>query len=172
VTVLGDGGAGGDRGDGRDRGGGDRDGRDGGDRGGLACSFCGRSAGDVERLVAGGARAGTAICGGCLHLALETLEAHAEPSPLSTIGVRELRNQVAAVVRRAAGGERIVVTVDGRPMAQLAPLTPAGQPTLADLAATGLLDAPQKARPLAPPSAEDLAVDVRLDRVMDELRGR
>jgi antitoxin (DNA-binding transcriptional repressor) of toxin-antitoxin stability system len=76
------------------------------------------------------------------------------------------------VVRRAAGGERIVVTVDGRPMAQLSPLTPPGQPSLADLAATGLLDAPLKARPSVAPDAEDLAVDVRLDRAMDELRGR
>jgi prevent-host-death family protein len=138
----------------------------------LRCSFCGRPELDVERLVAGGARPGTFICDECLAVAFDILEEHAAPSPLSTIGVRELRNQVAAVVRRAAAGERIVVTVDGRPMAQLSPLTPAGQPTLADLAATGLLDAPLKPRPGAPPPADDLAVDVRIDRVMDELRGR
>jgi prevent-host-death family protein len=139
---------------------------------GRHCSFCGRSADEVDGLVAGGARDGTSICDGCLGIALDILEEHAKPSPLSTIGVRELRNQVAAVVRRAAGGERIVVTVDGRPMAQLSPLTPAAQPTLADLASTGLLDAPLKPRPTAAPAAEDLAVDVRLDRAMDELRGR
>ena len=40
------------------------------------------------------------------------------------VGIRELRNQVAAVVRRAAAGERVVVTVDGRPVAQLGPLEP------------------------------------------------
>src|SRR5213592_4960645 len=42
------------------------------------------------------------------------------------VGIRELRNDVAAVVRRAAAGERITVTVDGRPVAQLGPLEPAG----------------------------------------------
>ncbi len=41
---------------------------------------------------------------------------------LERVGVRELRNSVAAVVRRAAAGERLVITVDGRPAAQLGPL--------------------------------------------------
>ena len=35
----------------------------------------------------------------------------------------------AAAVRRAGGGERIVITVDGRPVAQLGPLEPAPAPT-------------------------------------------
>ena len=40
------------------------------------------------------------------------------------LGVRELRNQTAATVRRAGGGERILITVDGRPVAQLGPIDP------------------------------------------------
>jgi len=90
------------------------------------------------------------------------------------LGVRDLRNHVAAALRRAESGERIVITVDGRPVAQLGPLRPdRGAPTLADLAATGLLEPPRVDRaavvdadPVDPP------VDVRVDRILDELRGR
>lgn len=96
-----------------------------------------------------------------------------ESIPAESIGVRELRNNVAAVLRRAAAGERITVTVDGHPVAQVGPLDPLGRPTLDDLVATGLVVAP--ARPgVAPPEPApiDLPVDVRVDDVLDDLRGR
>ncbi len=92
---------------------------------------------------------------------------------VESIGVRELRNNVAAVLRRAAAGERIVVTVDGVPSAQLGPIEPTTAPTLEDLVATGLVHAP--ARPTqepAEPAPIDLAVDIRIDDVLTELRGR
>jgi prevent-host-death family protein len=87
------------------------------------------------------------------------------------VGIRELRNQVASVVRRAADGERIVVTVDGRPAARLVPLEPVGEPTIDDLVAAGLLRGSQ--RPDRPPVPDpiDVPVDARVDRVLDELRG-
>lgn len=89
------------------------------------------------------------------------------------VGIRELRNQVAAVVRRAAAGERVVVTVDGRPVAQLGPLEPlGGAPTLDDLAAAGLIEPPRRPDRPGEPPPEDLPVDVRLDRLFDQLRGR
>lgn len=87
------------------------------------------------------------------------------------VGIRELRNQVAAVVRRAEGGERIVVTVDGRPAARLVPLEPEGEPTLDDLVAAGLVRGPQRVDRPAPPEPADLPVDARIDGVLDELRG-
>ena len=86
--------------------------------------------------------------------------------------MRELRSNVAAVLRRAAAGERIVVTVDGRPTAQLGPIEPAGRPTLEDLVATGLVQAPVTDRAVEDPQPIDLAVDIRLDDVLAELRGR
>jgi prevent-host-death family protein len=85
-------------------------------------------------------------------------------------GIRELRANLAAVVRQAGAGQRVVVTVDGRPVAQLGPLAPTGAPSLAELAASGLLDPPRRSRP-TPPDALDAAVDVRLDRILDEVRG-
>jgi prevent-host-death family protein len=41
---------------------------------------------------------------------------------VETIGVRELRNDTAAVLRRVEGGETLTVTVSGRPVAALVPL--------------------------------------------------
>ena len=86
------------------------------------------------------------------------------------VGIRELRNDVAAIVRRAAAGERVVVTVDGRPVAQLGPLEPAGAPTLDDLIASGHVVARRRS-PGPPPDAEDAPVDARSDWILDDIRG-
>ena len=90
---------------------------------------------------------------------------------LARIGVRELRAHVAALVRRAATGERIVVTTDGVPVAVLGPLQPTGGAvTMDDLIAAGLLVPPGAGRPEEPEPAR-LPVDTRSGRVLDELRG-
>ena len=91
---------------------------------------------------------------------------------IERVGIRALRNNVAAVVRWASRGERVVVTVDGAPVAQLGPLEATPRVTLDDLVAAGLVDPPgRRDRPPAP-EVEDAAVDVRPDGVLDELRGR
>jgi prevent-host-death family protein len=87
------------------------------------------------------------------------------------VGIRELRNNVAAVVRRAAAGERIVVTVDGVATAQLGPLSPDGAVTLDDLVAAGLAQPPGRTDRPAVGAVEDVAVDIRTDDVLDDLRG-
>ena len=96
------------------------------------------------------------------------------PEGLAKVGVRELRANVAALVRRAASGERIVVTTDGVPVAVLGPLVPAaGSVTLDDLVAAGLLVPP--GRPgdrVEAPDPVQVPVDTRSSRVLDELRGR
>lgn len=88
------------------------------------------------------------------------------------VGIRGLRNQVAAVVRRAAAGERVVVTVDGRPVAQLGPLEPdrAGV-TVWDLAAAGLVEPPRRPDRPAAPAPLPVPADVRVDRLLDHARG-
>ena len=40
---------------------------------------------------------------------------------MPTIPQRELRNNVSDVLRRAEGGERFTITVNGRPVAELGP---------------------------------------------------
>ena len=95
---------------------------------------------------------------------------HVYSSLVDQIGARELRANLAAVVRQAGAGERVIVTIDGRPVAQLGPLEPTGAPSLEELAASGLLEPPRRARPPAP-EAVDAAIDIRLDRILDEVRG-
>lgn len=90
---------------------------------------------------------------------------------MERVGVRELRNQVAAIVRRAGQGERIIVTVDGTPVAQLGPLEPSGEPTIDDLAAAGLVRLPGRADRPSAPAPFGVPVDVRLSSVIAELRG-
>jgi prevent-host-death family protein len=41
---------------------------------------------------------------------------------MSTITVRQLRNEVSEIVRRAESGEELTVTVNGRPAARIVPL--------------------------------------------------
>jgi prevent-host-death family protein len=90
---------------------------------------------------------------------------------MDRLGVRELRNNVAAVLRRAGAGERIVVTVDGVPAAQIGPLEAPAATTVDDLVAAGLARPPGRRDRPQEPQAEDVPVDMRADGVLDELRG-
>jgi prevent-host-death family protein len=44
---------------------------------------------------------------------------------MAEVTIRELRNRGGAVVDRVAAGERLTVTRDGRPVAELRPIRPA-----------------------------------------------
>ncbi|KLR61255.1 prevent-host-death family protein [Actinobacteria bacterium IMCC26207] len=92
---------------------------------------------------------------------------------MDRIGIRQLRSEVAAQVRRASAGERIVITVDGRPVAQLGPLEPTdAKLTLEDLAARGqLLLARRSDRP-PPEFSMPLWAGTRIDQLVREVRGR
>jgi prevent-host-death family protein len=88
------------------------------------------------------------------------------------IGIRELRANAAGAVRAAGGGDRLIVTVSGTPVAQLGPLEASdAQPTLAHLVAAGLVVAPRRSDP---PDLERVVpawAGVRIDRLLSELRG-
>jgi prevent-host-death family protein len=89
------------------------------------------------------------------------------------MNVRTLRSNLAQALRRAEGGERIVVTVAGRPVAQLGPVEgePGRGPTIDDLVARGLLlRARRDDRP--PPSlVVPLWAGARIDKLLREIRG-
>ena len=51
------------------------------------------------------------------------------------VGLREMRQNASELVRRAESGERLTVTVSGRPAAILGPLTPASWREWDDIAA-------------------------------------
>ncbi|MBI2711009.1 MAG: type II toxin-antitoxin system prevent-host-death family antitoxin [Actinobacteria bacterium] len=87
------------------------------------------------------------------------------------VGIRALRAGLAAALRRAEAGERLVITVGGRPVAQLGPLEAAGAHlTIDDLASRGLIvRARREDRP--PPDVRlDPWPGFRLDRLVAEVR--
>ena len=45
---------------------------------------------------------------------------------MTEVTIRELRNHGGEVVDRVAAGERLIVTRDGRPVAELRPVPPSG----------------------------------------------
>ncbi len=95
-----------------------------------------------------------------------------ETHGLDRVGIRQLRNEVSGLVKRAGAGERIVITVDGRPMAQLGPLGSTDRPSLDDLAAAGLVDSPRRQGALDDVAPLAVPADVGLDRLLDQIRGR
>lgn len=89
------------------------------------------------------------------------------------LGIRELRGRLTSLVRRAGSGERIVITIAGRPVAQLGPVEPTtSQVTIDDLAARGLLEPARRGdRPTDPGTRIDTWTGGRLDRALREVRG-
>ena len=92
---------------------------------------------------------------------------------MQRIGVRELRNATSQVVRRAGAGERIIVTVDRVPIAEIGPIgRTAEAPTIDDLIATGRVLArqtatrPEPAQPVRAPGGRSTS------EVLDQLRDR
>ncbi|NLV54195.1 MAG: type II toxin-antitoxin system prevent-host-death family antitoxin [Acidimicrobiales bacterium] len=85
--------------------------------------------------------------------------------------MRTFRAQAATYLRRAEAGERIVVTVAGRPVAQLGPLDPGdGAPTIDDLAARGLIVPARRSDRPGPDLRLDPWPGTRLDRLVAEVR--
>ncbi|MBV1893086.1 MAG: hypothetical protein KUG57_03500 [Ilumatobacteraceae bacterium] len=87
-----------------------------------------------------------------------------------TLGVRELRSELASVVRSAAAGERTIVTSGGHPVAQVGPLD-ADAPDLARLISAGSVIPPRRTSEWRPPAPVTVWAGVRIDQVLRELRG-
>jgi prevent-host-death family protein len=92
---------------------------------------------------------------------------------MDKVGIRELRNYASAIVRRARSGERIVVTVDGLPVAQIGPLDQDGaERTLDDLVAAGQVLQPRSRRPLQPAAPIHISSGRTTTEVLREHRDR
>lgn len=87
--------------------------------------------------------------------------------------MRELRTNLASALHRAEGGERLVVTVGGRPVAQLGPVEADRDQgaTIEDLAARGLLVLSRRADRPPPDLTVPLWAGARIDRLLREIRG-
>ena len=89
-----------------------------------------------------------------------------------TVGVRELRGDLAGFVRRAQTGERITVSVSGEPVATLAPIQGAGREvTIHDLIAVGLVVAPRRRGAFRHRTPVAVWTGTRIERVVRTLRG-
>ncbi len=84
--------------------------------------------------------------------------------------MRELRAGLAEAIRCAEGGERTVITVGGRPVAQLGPLD-ADAPNLERLIGSGAVLPPRRFSTWRPPEPVAVWAGVRIDQVLRELRG-
>jgi prevent-host-death family protein len=89
---------------------------------------------------------------------------------MDTLGIRELRAGLADAVRRAATGQRTIISSNGRPVAQLGPLDESA-PELQQLIASGALVAPRRLGRWRAPDAVPVWSGVRIDRALRELRG-
>jgi len=89
------------------------------------------------------------------------------------LGIRDLRTNLTSLVRRAGAGERVVITIAGRPVAQLGPVEPpTAQPSIDDLVARGLLEPARRGdRPADPGVLVDSWTGRRLDHALREVRG-
>lgn len=90
---------------------------------------------------------------------------------MASVGIRELRSALTAYVRRAQAGERVIVTIDGTPVAQLSTAgSDTGRITIDDLVARGAVIAPRRSGGFVPSEPLILAPGVRIDRALSEVR--
>jgi prevent-host-death family protein len=87
------------------------------------------------------------------------------------LGIRDLRANAAVNVRRATAGERITITVGGRPVAQLGPLDAGADASVDALIASGQLLAPRRVDASSRVAPIPVFAGARLDRLLRELRG-
>lgn len=96
----------------------------------------------------------------------------AQPSTRERLGIREFRGRLTSLVRRAGTGERIVITIAGRPIAQLGPVEPASAVvTIDDLVARGLIEPARRGDRPPPDVVVDSWTGRRLDHALREVRG-
>jgi prevent-host-death family protein len=92
---------------------------------------------------------------------------------MERIALRELRNQASRVVRRARAGERLIITVDGVPAAEIGPVREAERATsLDELIATGAVVVARTRTPPPPPKPARVPSGRSSSDVLAELRER
>jgi antitoxin (DNA-binding transcriptional repressor) of toxin-antitoxin stability system len=90
---------------------------------------------------------------------------------MATIGMREFRSALATYMRRAQMGERVVVTVDGTPVAQLSAMgADLAGVTMADLVARGAVSAPRRRGDWVADEPLILYSGARIDRALSQVR--
>ncbi len=90
---------------------------------------------------------------------------------MAHIGIRDLRSSLSTYIKRAHAGERIIITIDGQPAAQLAGLgADSDGATLADLVARGAVLPPRRRGDWVPSEPLVLYSGARIDRALTQVR--
>lgn len=90
---------------------------------------------------------------------------------MAELGIRDLRADLAAHVRRAANGEASIITVNGRPAAVLTRLDSRPITDLAALIASGAVLPARRTDGATATGTVAVWGNVRLDRLLGEIRG-
>lgn len=89
----------------------------------------------------------------------------------SHLGIRQMRAEASSVVRRAGAGEHLIITIGGRPIACLGPLTGLyRQVGLQDELALGLIIAPRRTGGWLPRDPVPIWMDLRFDHLLRSVR--
>ncbi|MFV2064498.1 MAG: type II toxin-antitoxin system Phd/YefM family antitoxin [Chloroflexota bacterium] len=92
---------------------------------------------------------------------------------MDSVTIRELRNDVSRIVRRVGAGERLIVTSNGVPVAEIGPITRrAEQRTLEELIEAGAVIPPRTRAKPQPAQPVVFKGSRTTDEILDELRGR
>ncbi|MGA1035822.1 MAG: type II toxin-antitoxin system Phd/YefM family antitoxin [Ilumatobacteraceae bacterium] len=87
-----------------------------------------------------------------------------------TLGVRDLRRDLAAVLRRARHGESTIVSDRGQPIAVIRPID-TDSPGMEQLLASSAVNAPRRLGAWRPLSPVRVWSGTRIDQALRELRG-
>lgn len=90
---------------------------------------------------------------------------------MAHIGIRDLRSALSTYIKRAHSGERIIITIDGTPAAQLSGLgADTTGITMADLVARGAVLPPRRRGDWVPGEPLVLYSGARIDRALTQVR--
>jgi len=90
---------------------------------------------------------------------------------VNKVAMSVLRKELAGFLRRAKNGERMIITVDGKPIAQIGPLEPNGSLDMDQLVASGLVNEPTSVSSTNKPAQMAFPIDVSIETILLEMRG-
>ena len=90
---------------------------------------------------------------------------------VSKVAMSVLRKELAGFLRRAKNGERMIITVDGKSIAQIGPLEPNGSLDIDQLVASGLVNEPTSFSSTNKPAQMSFPIDVTIETILLEMRG-
>ena len=90
---------------------------------------------------------------------------------MESVTVRQLRNDVSRVLRRVGAGERLIVTSNGVPVAEIGPIQARdSERTIEEMIAAGELIAPRSRAKPRPATPTTFSGSMTTEEILEELR--